>query len=235
MSRSRFDKEAGDSMPDKKQRRDENTMVKHIEPQESLLEAELPRRRFLQGAGATIAASAVPKLAASGNDRLGNTSPAEAGPATRIRFTVNGKSKQMRVEDNWTLAELLRDHLGLTGTKIGCNRSECGACTVLMNGTPVYSCSHLAVWIDGQEIQTIEGLVEGDRLSPVQQAFVDNNGAQCGFCTPGQVMTATALLAKNPSPNTDQIKSALVGNLCRCSNYNAIVESVIAASGRGGI
>jgi carbon-monoxide dehydrogenase small subunit len=139
------------------------------------------------------------------------------------------------VEDRWTLVELLRDSLDLTGTKIGCNRSECGACTVIMNGQPVYSCSQLAVWADGATVQTVEGLAQNGRLSPVQQAFVDNNGAQCGFCTPGQLMAATALLSNNPNPNAEEVKEAMVGNLCRCSNYNAIVEAVVTAGEEGGV
>ena len=148
---------------------------------------------------------------------------------TAITLVVNGARHSVEVEDRWTLAELLRDRLDLTGTKIGCNRSECGACTVLMNGQPVYSCSQLAVWADGASIQTVEGLVRNGQLSPVQEAFVENNGPQCGFCTPGQLMTATALLNSNPSPNSEEVREAMVGNLCRCSNYNAIVEAVVAA------
>lgn len=195
------------------------------------LNSEVSRRRFLQGTGATLAATAAtPALAAaSGNGQSGNNEAAGAVPTTTIQVTVNGQRHRLEVEDRWTLAELLRDQLDLTGTKIGCNRSECGACTVIMNGRPVYSCSQLAVWADGLEVQTVEGLAQNGRLSPVQQAFVDNNGPQCGFCTPGQLMTATALLRINPSPNVDEVRSALVGNLCRCSNYNAIVEAVVAA------
>jgi len=158
---------------------------------------------------------------------------------TEINLIVNGRSIALAVEDHWTLVEVLRDQLDLTGTKIGCNRSECGACTVLMNGQPVYSCSQLAVWADGAEIQTVESLAANGELSPLQAAFVDNNGPQCGFCTSGQLMTATALLNNNPNPDADQVRAALVGNLCRCSNYNAIVEAVVAAaeqeSGQGGV
>lgn len=153
---------------------------------------------------------------------------------TSIRLNVNGVSHSVEVEDRWTLAELLRDHFNLTGTKIGCNRSECGACTVLMDGKPVYSCSQLAVWADGADVQTVEGLAQNGRLSPVQQAFIDHNAPQCGFCTPGQLMTATALLNTVPRPDAAQVKQALAGNLCRCSNYNAIVEAVVAAGAQQG-
>jgi len=148
---------------------------------------------------------------------------------TVISVHVNGVNHRVEVEDHWTLVELLRDRLDLTGTKIGCNRSECGACTVLMNGQPVYACSQLAVWADGAEVQTVEGLAQNGRLSPLQQAFIEYNAPQCGFCTPGQLMTATALLNTVPNPDVDQVKQALVGNLCRCSNYNSIVEAVVAA------
>ena len=148
---------------------------------------------------------------------------------TVIQLTVNGVSHRLEVEDRWTLVELLRDQLDLTGTKLGCDRSECGACTVLMNGQPIYACSHLAVWADGADVQTVEGLAHNGRLSPLQQAFIEHNAPQCGFCTPGQLMTATALLKAIPRPDAAQVQHALVGNLCRCANYNAIVEAVVAA------
>jgi carbon-monoxide dehydrogenase small subunit len=153
---------------------------------------------------------------------------------TAIRLTVNGISHRVDVEDRWTLVELLRDQLDLTGTKIGCDRSECGACTVLMNGQPVYACSQLAVWADGADVQTVEGLAQNGRLSPLQQAFIEHNAPQCGFCTPGQLMTATALLNTVPRPDATQVQQALVGNLCRCANYNAIVEAVVAAGAHQG-
>lgn len=236
MNNNRTNKgKAGDSASERKRSEDGDIAAQQVEAEDMFFQAELPRRLFLQGAGVAIAASAMPALAASNNNQTGNTLPGQAVPTTSIRFIVNGERHQMRVEDRWTLVELLRDHLNITGTKIGCNRSECGACTVLMNGVPVYSCSQLAVWIDGKEIQTIEGLSTNGRLSVVQQAFVDHNGAQCGFCTPGQIMTATALLAANPTPSVEEIRQALVGNLCRCSNYNAIVESVMAASNQGDV
>jgi aerobic-type carbon monoxide dehydrogenase small subunit (CoxS/CutS family) len=177
------------------------------------------RREFLEGSRATMDAAETAMTAPS---------------RTVIRLHVNGVSHQVEVEDRWTLAELLRDHLDLTGTKIGCDRSECGACTVLMNGKPVYSCSQLAVWADDTEVQTVEGLAQNGHLSPLQQAFIDHNAPQCGFCTPGQLMTATALLNAVPRPDAAQVKQALVGNLCRCSNYNAIVEAVVAAGAQQG-
>ena len=192
------------------------------------------RRDVLEGAGATaVVTTAVPVLGISAANAQQADNAASA-PTTSIRLTVNGVSHSVDVEDRWTLVELLRDQLDLTGTKIGCDRSECGACTVLMNGKPVYSCSQLAVWADGAEITTVEGLAQNGQLSTLQQAFVDNNGPQCGFCTPGQLMTATALLNNSQTPNSDEVRSALVGNLCRCSNYNAIVEAVVSAGEKQG-
>ena len=187
------------------------------------------RREFLETTGATVAASTVVSFA---TPAMAQSADADA-PRTAISVSVNGVRHEIEVEDRWTLAELLRDGIGLTGTKIGCDRSECGACTVLMNDAPVYSCSQLAVWADGAEIRTVEGLAQNGELTPLQQTFVDNNAPQCGFCTSGQLMSATALLAANPSPSADEARAALVGNLCRCSNYNAIVEAVVAA-GEGG-
>ena len=186
----------------------------------------ISRRRFLEGTGAAIAAAtAVPVVAA----QRPASSPSQA--RTRIRLTINGVAQRIEVEDRWTLVEVLRDHVGLTGTKIGCDRGECGACTVLLDGKPVYSCSQLAVWADGRIVQTVEGLARDGRLNPLQQAFVDHNAAQCGFCTSGQLMVATALLARTPRPTASQVRAGMTGNLCRCSNYNAIVEAVLAASG----
>jgi aerobic-type carbon monoxide dehydrogenase small subunit (CoxS/CutS family) len=156
----------------------------------------------------------------------------QAAPSTLLRFTLNGVPRSLTVEDRWTLAELLRDRLdGASGTKVGCERGECGACTVLVDGAPVYSCSTLAVWMEGRAVRTVEGLAPRGEVSPLQRAFVEHNAPQCGFCTSGQLMSATALLERNPNPTADEVRHALVGNLCRCSNYNAIVEAVLAAAG----
>jgi len=192
---------------------------------------KISRRRFLEGTGVAIAtATATPAFAAPFDSAQGRqAAPPQA--RTRIRLTINGVAQRIEVEDRWTLVELLRDHVGLTGTKIGCDRGECGACTVLLDGRPVYSCSQLAVWADGRTVQTVEGLARDGRLSALQQAFVDHNAAQCGFCTSGQLMAATALLARTPRPTPPQVRTGMAGNLCRCSNYNAIVEAVLAASG----
>ncbi len=210
----------------------------HISREQERLEGDLSRRDFLGGTGAAlVAANAVPLRAQEAQEASGESGvePAEmAVPRTMIAVTVNGTEHRLEAEDRWTLVEFLRDYVGLTGSKIGCNRGECGACTVLMDGEPVYSCSTLAVWADGREIVTVEGLERDGDVSRLQQAFMDHNAPQCGFCTSGQLMTATALLQRDPRPTADAVREALAGNLCRCSNYNAIVEAVLAAAGTGG-
>jgi xanthine dehydrogenase YagT iron-sulfur-binding subunit len=208
--------------------------------------SEISRREFLkEGTGAAIVTvTAAPHLLAA-QQPAAAPAVAEVGaavPRTTIRVVVNGTAQRIEVEDRWTLAELLRDHLGLPGTKIGCDRGECGACTVLLDGKPVYSCSNLAVWADGRLVETVEGLARGGELAPLQQAFVEHDAPQCGFCTSGQLMSATALLAANPHPTAADVRAALTGNLCRCANYNRYVEAVVAAgasppakrSGQGG-
>ena len=196
----------------------------------------LSRRDFLEGTGAAlVVAGAAPKFVGAESSSA-DVAPqtADGVPRTQIRVTVNGTEHRIEVEDRWTLNEVLRDQLELMGSKIGCNRGECGACTVLVDGEPTYSCSTLAVWMDGRAIETVEGLEQDDELTPLQQAFIDHDAAQCGFCTPGQLMAATALLERNAQPNAQEVREALVGNLCRCSNYNAIVEAVLATAGTGG-
>ena len=148
-----------------------------------------------------------------------------------ISFIVNGKPQKVLVRNNWTLANVLREKLGLLGTKIGCGEGECGACTVLMNGKTVTSCLVLAVQAEGADIVTIEGLEKTDgTLHPVQEAFVEAGAVQCGYCTPGMVMSTIALLEKHPDPSEDQIREGLTGNLCRCTGYQKIFEAVQIAS-----
>jgi xanthine dehydrogenase YagT iron-sulfur-binding subunit len=193
---------------------------------------DFSRREFIAGTGAALVVAATTSVVdAQGTATQGAIAADPAVPRTTIRVTVNGAARQVEVEDRWTLVELLRDRLGLTGTKIGCDRGECGACTVLVDDVPVYACSSLAVWMDGRHITTVEGLAVNGRLTPLQQAFVDHDAPQCGFCTSGQLMSATALLKRNATPTPDDVKSALAGNLCRCGNYNHYVEAIVAAAG----
>ena len=147
-----------------------------------------------------------------------------------IRVTVNGQSHEAEVEPRTLLVHFLREDLGLTGTKIGCDTSQCGACVVMMNGSTVKSCTCLAVQADGADIGTIEGLAEQGNLHPIQEAFWDNHGLQCGYCTAGMIMTAVELLERNPHPTADQVRAGLEGNLCRCTGYQNIVKSVLAAA-----
>ncbi len=196
---------------------------------------EISRREFLEGTGAALViAGTVPSTLAA--QAQTDAESASGAPRSSIALVVNGTRHTLEVEDRWTLAELLRDRLDLIGTKLGCDRGECGACTVLLDGRAVYACSQLAVWADGREVVTVEGLARGDDLDPLQRAFIEHNAPQCGFCTSGQLMAARALLDANPSPTAADVRAAMVGNLCRCGNYPAIVEAVLAAADtpRGG-
>src|SRR5512139_108511 len=147
-----------------------------------------------------------------------------------INVTINHESEQVVVPSNMTLMQMLRESLALTGTKNGCSAGECGACTVLMNGEPVNSCMVLAVECEGAQIVTVEGLAGDKQLDPIQEAIIQAGGVQCGFCTPGILISSRALLDRNPSPGEQEIKEALVGNLCRCTGYERIIESVKAAA-----
>jgi carbon-monoxide dehydrogenase small subunit len=147
-----------------------------------------------------------------------------------ITVTVNGSVEHLSVPSQMTLLHMLRDHLALTGTKNGCEAGECGACTVLLDGEPVNACMVLAPEVDGRQVITVEGLSAGGELSPLQQAFVEHNAVQCGFCTPGMLISAHALLQRNPSPDEDEIKEAMLGNLCRCTGYVRIVQAIQAAA-----
>jgi len=152
--------------------------------------------------------------------------------ATRsIRLTVNGTVYERTVAVRMTLADFLREELNLTGTHLGCEHGVCGACTILYNGAAVRSCLMLAVQADGAELMTVEGLAQGDTLHPLQQAFQDHHALQCGFCTPGFLMTAYALLQETPHPSRDEVREAIAGNLCRCTGYAPIIQAIVHASG----
>jgi xanthine dehydrogenase YagT iron-sulfur-binding subunit len=154
----------------------------------------------------------------------------KAGDVSAITLTVNGRRQKVLVEARWSLLYVLRDQFGLTGTKVGCERGECGACTVLIDGQARYACMTLAVEADGHEITTVEGLMTGEELGPTQQAFAEEDAFQCGYCTPGQVMAAEGLLRANPSPNLDQIRQGMAGNICRCGTYAHIFKAVAKAA-----
>jgi carbon-monoxide dehydrogenase small subunit len=151
-----------------------------------------------------------------------------------IEVTVNGAARSADVEPRLLLVHFLRDTLGLTGTHVGCDTTSCGACTVLLDGTPVKSCTVFAVQADGRSVKTVEGLAENGQLHPIQQGFKEEHGLQCGFCTPGMMLVSSALLEENPNPSEEEIRWAISGNLCRCTGYQNIVKAVQwAASAKG--
>ncbi len=147
-----------------------------------------------------------------------------------IKMTVNGKEVSGEVEGRTLLVQFIREHLGMTGTHVGCDTSQCGACTIEMNGRAVKSCSILAAHADGAELTTIEGLANGDELHPMQDAFREHHALQCGFCTPGMVMSAIGLVGDNPNPTPDEVRHGLEGNICRCTGYHNIVEAIVAGA-----
>lgn len=190
------------------------------------------RRDFLKGfGGGAIGAAVTPSLLAK--DKIALQTEEGKIPLLsqkQITLTVNEKKLTLTIEPGETLLHVLRERLNLTGTKKTCGRGECGGCTVLIDGKPVYSCMYLAIRADGKKITTIEGLETNGKLHPVQQAFIDKDAYQCGFCTPGFIMTSVAFLNTNKNPSREEIKKALSGNLCRCGNYVKIYDAVSAAS-----
>jgi xanthine dehydrogenase YagT iron-sulfur-binding subunit len=188
----------------------------------------ISRRGFIQLVGAGALATTLADVA--------NASPpvtdksAEQGAMVRISLQVNGRQHKVKIEPRWSLLDVLREKLGLTGAKLGCGRGECGACTVLIDGQPRYACMTLALEAEGKAITTIEGLSKGDELSPVQKAFWDNDAMQCGYCTPGQIMAAEGLLRVNPNPSLEEIRQGMSGNLCRCGSYAHIFKAVEKAA-----
>jgi xanthine dehydrogenase YagT iron-sulfur-binding subunit len=190
------------------------------------------RRAFLKGLGGGAAGAALAARIRGQNAGAGQAGIAlpPALAQKTITFTVNGKSVSVDVEPRDTLLNVLREKLKLTGAKKTCDRGECGGCTVLIDGQAVYSCLFPAVRAGGKQIITVEGLADGETLHPVQQAFIEKDGYQCGYCTPGLIMSSVALLSQTPSPSPADIKAGLSGNLCRCGNYVKIYEAVAAAS-----
>jgi len=186
----------------------------------------MSRRGFLSsvGAGAAVAASLTEAPPAPAQEIVA------VGATATVNLSINGSSRKIVVEPRWSLLYVLRDVLGLTGTKIGCDRGECGACTVLIDGKTRYACMTLAVEAQGHDITTLEGLMDGEKLGTVQQAFAQEDAFQCGFCTPGQILAVEGLLRHTPDPTIDQIRRGLSGNLCRCGAYKHIFNAVGSAA-----
>jgi xanthine dehydrogenase YagT iron-sulfur-binding subunit len=195
---------------------------------------EITRRGFLANVGVGAAAVvAAGRLPAGATEKEAVMDPAEM---TKVTLRVNGRTHRLLVEPRWSLLFVLRERLGFTGTKVGCDRGECGACSVLIDNLPRYACLTLAVEAEGAEIETVEGLMNGEELGPVQQAFLEHDAFQCGYCTPGQIMAAEGLLRTNPGPSSDEIRQGVSGNLCRCGAYANIFKAIerAAALKRGG-
>jgi aerobic-type carbon monoxide dehydrogenase small subunit (CoxS/CutS family) len=194
----------------------------------------LTRRGFLKGAGVTAAGAAIAESGLSAFAQEKTEAKAQSpvigpGPA-KLVLNVNGAQKSVDVEPRTTLAEALRLHLDLTGTKVVCDRGACSACTVFIDGTPMLACMTLAVDCRNRKITTIEGLASGDQLHPVQEQFVEHDALQCGFCTPGMIMSCVGLLQANKNPSLEEVKSAVSGNLCRCGTYPKVFEAVLSAA-----
>src|SRR5215467_16365093 len=191
-------------------------------------DGKFSRRTFIKGAGVATGAAAVLDLA---SEAAAAASPQKWGPGPiAVELTVNGQRRSLKLEPRATLAEALRDGLGLTGTKIGCDRGACGACTVMLGNKAVAACMTFALDAVGVPVTTIEGLAPDGKLEPLQAAFVQHDGLQCGFCTPGMVMSCHALLSKNPHPSEDEVRQAVSGNLCRCGTYPKVFEAALAAA-----
>ena len=191
------------------------------------------RRQFLRGSALSAAGTTILNSGLLGHTAETPTGVAVGADPVPITMRVNGKDHQLSVEPRTTLADALRDTLHLTGTKVVCDRGACSACTVWLDGTPVNSCLTFALDVGGREVTTIEGLGTPDRMHPVQAAFVEFDAAQCGYCTPGMVMSTAALLKANPNPSLEDVQHAIRGNLCRCGTYPKVFEAALAAARKG--
>jgi aerobic-type carbon monoxide dehydrogenase small subunit (CoxS/CutS family) len=190
------------------------------------------RRTFLKGLGTTAVAAVAAQTAAVAQELEKVNAEKVVGPgAVPVTLTVNGKKLKLTLEPRVTLLDALRNYSSLTGAKEGCDRAACGACTVLFDDRPIYSCQKLAIEAQNHEITTVEGLAKNGRLSEVQQAFIDRDALQCGYCTPGFIMSVTALLKQNPHPTADEVKHACAGNLCRCGTHPHILQAALQAAG----
>jgi len=188
----------------------------------------LTRRGFISRVGAGAVSVAVASKASA--ERAKPVEALQATELSKVTLTINGQERQVLVEPRWTLSHVLREELGLTGTKVGCERGECGACTVLVNGKTRYSCLTLAVEAQGADIVTVEGLMNGEELGPTQEAFVEKDGFQCGYCTSGQIMAVEGMLSDNPNPSLNEVRRGVSGNLCRCGAYAHIFQAAQRAA-----
>ena len=190
------------------------------------------RRTFLKGLGTSAVAAVAAQTTAVAEELEKVNAERVLGPGpVPVTLTVNGRKLKLTLEPRVTLLDALRNYSSLTGAKEGCDRAACGACTVLLDNQPIYSCQKLAIEAQGHEITTVEGLADGDKLSKVQQAFIEKDALQCGYCTPGFIMSVTALLKQNPHPTADEVRHACAGNLCRCGTHPHILQAVFQAAG----
>jgi len=206
----------------------EEVMGKKKDEEKKRTERGVTRRGFLQIMGA--GAGAVASVATCGIAPDARAEVKEPAEMAKVTLRINGRRHRVLVEPRWSLLFVLREKLGLTGTKMGCERGECGACTVLIDGQPRYACMTLALEAEGKEITTIEGLMKDEELGPVQQAFLEHDAFQCGYCTPGQIMAVEGLLRSNPNPSFEEIRRGVSGNLCRCGTYNYIFKAAERAT-----
>ncbi len=215
-------------------------MAKKMEKREGAEARQgVSRRGFLKGAGLTAAGAAIIESGLAGMGEAapaaGASVPAVVGPGrVPITLRLNGTNRRLEVEPRTTLAEALRFELDLTGTKVVCDRGSCSACTVWLDNMPVCSCMTLAVDVGPRAVTTIEGLADGERLHPVQEAFIEHDALQCGFCTPGMIMSCAALLKREANPTLEDVRAATSGNLCRCGTYPKVFEATLAAAGKAG-
>ena len=209
----------------------ENQQKKPLPDQPEKLSGGISRRGFLKGAGLTAAGTAIAHSGLLGMANAETLDDKEFDPeGVPVKLKINGQVKKVLVEPRATLAHTLRDHLEMTGTKVVCDRGSCSACTVWLDGKPVNSCMTLTIDVGDREVTTIEGLAKNGELHPVQQAFIDHDASQCGYCTPGMIMSAAYLLDTNPNPTLDDVKHATRGNLCRCGTYPHVFSATLDAA-----
>jgi len=205
-------------------------MAKHPEHKARETRQGVSRRGFIASVGTGAVAATVAAAGGLAAEPQTAALPVEAGEMTAVTLTINGRRMRLLVEPRWSLLYVLRERLGLTGSKAGCERGECGVCTVLMDDKPRYSCLTLAVEAQGAKITTVEGLMDGEALGPVQQAFAEHDALQCGYCTPGQVVAVEGLLRATPNPTIDEIRHGVSGNICRCGTYPHIFKAAARAA-----